>query len=59
MVEFLNRITLPKLTESDGSILEAAITSEEIKKTVKEMMSGKSPGGDGLSLEFYEQFRDI
>lgn len=51
VAELLNRISLPKLTEADGHILEAEITPEE-RENGKKMSTGKAPGGDDYRWSF-------
>ncbi|GBG87438.1 hypothetical protein CBR_g45496 [Chara braunii] len=42
------------LTQDARLLLDRPITIEELTETVKTMARGKSPGGDGLPIEFYE-----
>lgn len=44
---------LPHLSEEDRQILDNPISFAELSLAVQELSSGKSPGLDGLSEEFY------
>lgn len=48
-----------KLSEISSTSCEGLLTEDECKKVLMEMHSGKSPGNDGLSREFYMSFWDI
>ena len=50
---FLNNVDR-KLTESSKLFLETAIAKDEISKAVKKMPNNKSPGADGIPVEFYK-----
>lgn len=45
-----------KLNESDVEMCDKNIDVKEIEQAVKEMASNKSPGPDGLTIEFYRKF---
>ena len=45
-----------KLTEDQKDQLDALITEEEIKTAIFQMLSGKSPGIDGVPVEFYKEY---
>ena len=45
-----------KLTTDQKDQLDALITEEEIKTAIFQMLSGKSPGIDGVPVEFYKEF---
>lgn len=44
---------LPTLTDLDRESLTRPVTKYEVYKTLKSMSCGKSPGPDGLNVEFY------
>ncbi len=46
-------LSLPSLTEDQKSTLDAAISRKEVLDATKGLQSGKAPGPDGLSSEFY------
>lgn len=53
--EFLSNIPIT-VTQEDNVRLLADITDEEIKITILESPRKKSPGSDGLPIEFYIKF---
>ena len=44
-----------KLDEEDNNILTNDIDFDELWLAIKRMKSGKSPGNDGLTIEFYKK----
>ena len=50
---------VPTIDENDVEQLGAVITIDEIKVALMSMSSGKSPGSDGLTKEFYVEFSDL
>ena len=53
---FFENKDIPKLNEEEKKICEGLITFHECELVVKEFKCNKSPGNDGLSIEFYKQF---
>ena len=53
--QFLETITNP-LTEEQRNKLEEPITITEIKHTIQSTESNKTPGHDGIPVEFYDTF---
>ena len=54
---FLSKINLPsRMPEETKTNLMADINIDEIEKSVKMMQLNKSPGEDGLPIEFYRHF---
>ena len=47
---------IPKLDETDKDYCEQLITIDECSKALKKMKNGKTPGTDGLTVEFYKMF---
>jgi hypothetical protein len=47
---------IPKLNENEKESCEGMISEEECVKAIKSMQNGKSPGTDGLPVEFYKIF---
>jgi hypothetical protein len=45
-----------KLEENVANKLEAPLTKQELEKADKAMNKGKSPGEDGIVIEFYQNF---
>ena len=56
MVNFLNKLNLPTLNLDQREMLDAPITEEEIRETILNMPSGKAPGPDGFTTEFFKCF---
>ena len=52
---FLND-NIPSLSENEKNLCESAITPDECTSALKRMKNGKTPGSDGLSVEFYKIF---
>lgn len=46
------------LTDSDRAACEGSLTKDELFSALKGLRTGKSPGSDGLSTEFYLAFWD-
>ena len=53
---FLNDNNIKKLNEQQRISCEGIITELEIKNAIKEKKPGKSPGIDGIPIEFYKFF---
>ena len=53
---FLPSQTIPKLTNDDASACEGSLMLEECFKSLRSFQSNKSPGNDGLMVEFYKAF---
>ena len=53
---FLDRVNLPVLTQEKQNICEGIISKQEWEEARKTIKSNKSPGGDGLPIEFYRTF---
>ena len=51
---FLN--DLPQITENHFRLTEKPLLIEELDRALKAMKPGKTPGTDGLSVEFYQFF---
>ena len=47
---------LHTLDENDNELLEGEITEHECEAAIKSMKANKSPGLDGISVEFYHTF---
>jgi len=48
-----------QLSSHRSSLCEGAMTIDEISFAVKNMNTNKSPGPDGLTVEFYRKFWDV
>ena len=55
---FLDNMTR-KLSESSKNSLDATITKDEVLKAVRKMHNNKSPGEDGIPVEFYKLYWNI
>ena len=53
---FLRNLNIPKLSDDDRTSCEGKLTLNECWEELKSMASGKSPGNDGLTKEFYVCF---
>ena len=47
---------VPKLNEDESEKLEGLITYEEAAEVLKNMKNGKSPGTDGMTVDFFKFF---
>lgn len=59
MESFLGRLTLPTISDAQKHELNAPISREEALLALKGLQSGRVPGPDGLSSEFYKEFQDV
>ena len=53
---YLSGINHPRLSDNDASECEEPISLTELTKALKSMNINKSPGIDGLTVEFYREF---
>uniref|UniRef100_A0A3B4ZND7 Reverse transcriptase domain-containing protein n=1 Tax=Stegastes partitus TaxID=144197 RepID=A0A3B4ZND7_9TELE len=53
---FLTGLNLPTLNEEQQDVLDAPITTEEIVEVIRSLSSGKAPGLDGFTAEFFKCF---
>ena len=53
---FLNNLNIPKLSEEQKISCEGKITSEECFCLLDTFQTNKSPGNDGIPIEFYKKF---
>ena len=54
--EFFNSDLIPTLTDHENELCDVPLSKEECYNTLKTFKSGKSPGNDGLTFEFYKKF---
>ena len=52
---FLKNTICPKLDDNEKNSIENPITENELKKALSEFKNNKSPGTDGLVIEFYKK----
>lgn len=50
--------SIPQLDQEFKELCEADIKIEELDKAIDKLTSGKYPGPDGLTSEFYKFFRE-
>ena len=56
---FLNSLNIPKLSEEQRQSCEERITTEECRTIKETFQNNKSPGNDGLPVEFYKSCWDL
>ena len=54
--DFINSNYIPKLSEIEKDQCEGLISIDECKDILKTFKKNKTPGNDGLTIEFYEYF---
>ena len=58
MDKFLEKYNFPKLNQEEIENLNRPITSTEIETIIRNLPANKSPGPDGFTGEFYQNFRE-
>ena len=58
MDKFLGTYDLPKLNQEEIENVKRSITNMEIKTLIKSLQTNKSPGPDGFTSDFYQNFRE-
>ena len=53
---FLSSLNIPLISDQHKDDCERELTVEDLKNSLFAMSSGKSPGNDGLTVEFYKFF---
>ena len=59
MDKFLEKYNFPKLNQEEIENLNRPITSTEIETVSRNLPANKSPGPDGFTAEFYQNFREL
>ena len=54
--DLFNDLNIPKLTDDEKQILDKPLSKQEIFDVIKSMKINKTPGFDGLPIEFYIVF---
>ena len=58
MDKFLEKYNFPKLNQEEIENLNRPITNTEIETVIRNLPTNKSPGPDGVTAEFYQNFRE-
>ena len=53
--DFLSKLRIPKLSEEQKQQCEGKITVQECEAILKSFEENKSPGHDGIPIEFYKK----
>ena len=56
---FLESLNIPKLSDENNSEFDQPLTKSEVYRTILSMNLNKSPGFDGLPIEFYIVFWNV
>ena len=56
MDKFLEKYNFPKLNQEEIENLNRHITSKEIETLIRNLSANKSPGTNGFTAEFYQNF---
>lgn len=51
--------SIDKLNDTDKQTCEGLLTESECTKALKDMKNNKSPGSDGITVEFYKMFWNV
>lgn len=54
---FMDRLNIPTFPQEFAEQLEADLTQEEISTAIDDMKVGKTPGPDGIPVDFYNVFK--
>ena len=55
ITSFLNNLNVPQLSEEQKQLREGQITIDECKGILETFQNNKSPGNDGIPIEFYKK----
>lgn len=58
-IDYLSQIDTPQLSEEQKLSCEGELTIEECLSSLKALKNNKTPGNDGLTIEFYKKFWPI
>ena len=56
IVKFLENLNIPQLTEEKKLTCEDKISAEECYNILESFQTDKTPGNDGIPIEFYKVF---
>ncbi len=54
---FLDSLSIPTISEETKISLDIDITEEEITEAIDNLTAGRTPGPDGLNVDFYKKFK--
>ena len=57
--DYLDEVTLARLTASDHLFLAEPCSNDEIQAVIGGLKASKAPGSDGLPPDFYKAFRNL
>lgn len=57
-IAFLDGISLPRATQAQRAALNADVTEEEVSRTIGGLATGKAPGPDGFTAEFFKSLKE-
>lgn len=55
--EFLDSLSIPTISEETQMFLDRDIIEEEIIEAIDNLTAGRTPGPDGLNVDFYKKFK--
>lgn len=56
MLNFLNNLEIPALSQATLNALDQPLSNEELTVVLQNMQNNKAPGSDGFCVEFYKAF---
>ena len=59
MDKLFKKYNFPKLNQEEIEDLKRPITTTEIETAIRNLPTNKSPGPDGFTAEFYQNFREL
>merc|ERR1711895_250856 len=59
MNEFLDSVDFPSIGDAAKRALDAPVSVDEVRASLKLMQNGKAPGPDGFPIDFIKKFSDL
>ena len=59
MDKFLERYSLPKLSQEESENLNSQITTNDIEAIIRKLVTNKSPGPGGFTREFHQTLKEL
>ena len=56
---YIEHLEIPCLSQEDSEKADGLVTYAECKESLDSFSSGKAPGEDGFTVEFYSKFFDL